>query len=377
MPATISETQLFEFYARRIWPFQRLFVRSKLSKRCRLCVVSEKYSPLVSGLCQDCRAGQRSSTHKVTGVSADLETQFTALLDSYQGKGRRNFDALVLFSGGKDSAYLLHQLKTKHPQLRLLACCVDSGFLSPAALANLQYVWRRAEIDHLIIKPKPELFKKTFRHALTDLGDRPCYEVVDRLDGDLVHDIGRNLAASLQIPLLISGVSAEQVRRIFKLDSFEMPGQIERQARTHSAEIALDSLYSSEELLYWWNPDRYPAADIARVLFPMVAWQSKEQEVREVVETKKLLPPSNTSPLVTNNRLIPVMGVVDIARQGYSSFEPEFAQMIRDGKSTRELWLPIFELLEYAGKTGFLVARQVDQTLKDLDLTRKELNLLF
>ncbi len=374
-----TETQLFEFYANHIWPLHRKFLSRYLSSRCQNCIISEKCSPLVNGLCEYCRLeiSQNVTNHLSSADSDVLSLELELLLNSYQGQGFGNYDALVLFSGGKDSTFLVHQLQTKHPHLRLLACCVDSGFLSPIAISNLDYVWRRSNVDHLILRPNQELFRRVFRLALTNLDNRPCYEVIDRLDGDLVHDIARNLAASMQIPLLISGVSTEQVRRIFSINSFEMPQDRELTPRTHSAAFDLKTIFTSNEMQYWWNPNRYPKKSIPRVIFPMVAWGYEEQKVREIVRKNNLLPSKCDTPLVTNNRLIPLMGVIDIARKGYSSFEPEFAQMIRDGKSSRKLWRAMFELLEYSGKTGFLLKKQVDTTLSELGLSRQQLGILF
>lgn len=80
-------------------------------------------------------------------------------------------------------------------------------------------------------------------------------------------------------------------------------------------------------------------------------------------------------PLVTNNATIPVMGIADINKIGYSSFEPEFAQMIREGKADRQLWLNIFEMNEYVGKTGWLLGKDVKETLAVLEINPTQIGL--
>ena len=68
--------------------------------------------------------------------AAKLQTELHELLASYQGKGLNGYDALVMFSGGKDSCYLMHRLKTEYPNLRPLAMLVDNSFLSKVAVMN-------------------------------------------------------------------------------------------------------------------------------------------------------------------------------------------------------------------------------------------------
>jgi hypothetical protein len=81
-----------------------------------------------------------------------------------------------------------------------------------------------------------------------------------------------------------------------------------------------------------------------------------------------LLTPGNDSPLVTNSVLAIPMCVSDILNRGYCSFEPEFAQLVREGKADRRLWLGIFELMEYGVRTGRLI-REANLTLGRLGLT--------
>jgi hypothetical protein len=66
------------------------------------------------------------------------------------------------------------------------------------------------------------------------------------------------------------------------------------------------------------------------------------------------------------------MCVVDILNHGYCSFEPEFAQLVREKKTDRRLWLHIFELMEHGVRTGRLV-KEANQTLSRLGLTLNEI----
>lgn len=372
----VAKTRFFEWYARSLWNAHRLLVRSRIARRCRNCGVSELRSPLRDGLCADCRApAATAGSDTERADSAEPGRALDEVLRDHAGRGAGQYDALILVSGGKDSAVLLHRLTREFPLLRLLGLTVDTGFLSPVAVDNVNGLIGRFGVDHAFVRPHPGLFIKGFRHALTHLGPEGCYGNVDRLDGDLVHDIARNLAAVQRIPLLLSGVSRKQVEIIFGVHHFEMPRERELAPRAETGGIPLTAIYQGDELLYWWNPRRFEPEHAPRLLFPLYAWNIEEHEIRRIVTELGLIRPGRDSPLVTNNLLLPLMGFVDVARLGYSSFEGEFAGMIREGKAPRRLWRNIFEMMEYSAKTGWLIGAEVRNTLKQLDLTPEEVGL--
>jgi len=104
---------------------------------------------------------------------------------------------------------------------------------------------------------------------------------------------------------------------------------------------------------------------------PMCVWHGDEQDIRQYVRDYKLMLPGSDSPVVSNNLLMPTMFALDIKNLGYVGFEPEFAQLIREGKSSRSAWLHIFELTEYAATHGYMDA-EVNKTLSKLDLIQKD-----
>ncbi len=369
----VSRARFFEWYAQSLWPFHRLFVRRYLSRRCSRCILSEKCSPLEGGLCEVCRTGKKTEKKRPSPISKTEERKFESILHSHEGQGPARYDALLLLSGGKDSAFLLHKLRAEYPALRILALMVDNGFTSPVALENAQLTAEKLETDHFVARPAPSVFKKLFRYALTHLKGRNSYEVVDRMDGDLIHDIGRHTAAEMRIPLLLSGVSWAQVEKIFNIPGFEMPREGELRKREQSAGFKLTEIFDAKELIHWWNPGFYPKENVARVFFPFAIWRLDEQEIRRKVRDLNLIPAGHDSPLVTNNALVPVMGVRDVLTMGYSSFEPEFAQMVREGKTDRKLWFHIYEMLEFSAKTGWLLEKDVKQTLKRLGLCLEDI----
>ena len=111
------------------------------------------------------------------------------------------------------------------------------------------------------------------------------------------------------------------------------------------------------------------------MIFPFFIWDEAESRIRDMVINLGLIPRGQDSPLATNSSLIPLMGLVDMVRLGYSSFEPEFARMVRQGKAKRKPWLYTFETLEYAARTGRLLGRSVHEVMTRLSLTQESLGI--
>jgi hypothetical protein len=375
----IAEIEEFFRFAQVEWPTLRSQAEVDLTPRCRSCINSELYSPLENGVCGECRAEAQHRTlarQEVPSSTGEAKEDLDALLTSYEGKGERHYDALVLFSGGKDSTYLLYRLRKDHPGLRLLAVTLDNGFASTVALANVRRVLDLMDsVDGEVFRPRASLFRKAFRYALTHPNPPGEYPLADRFDGDLTFDICRNIAAARQIPLMIAGVSGAQMQRIFGFQGFESPRSLELTERKEVAGRNLRKVFSAEEMRFWWNGSAWSPAQVPRVIYPIAAWEYDEQSIQTELVELGLLEKGQTNPLVTNNDLIPLLLALDVVRQGYTDFEPEFGALVRAGKTDRTIWLNIFEAIEYSVKNGRFVPRCLQDTATRLGLRLSELGL--
>ncbi len=379
----LKEMKQFLFYSQWVWPTHRKLAKNIITPRCNNCVVSAHLIPLnADGLCQICveetRKGINHSKNNTASFSNNpSNTEYAKELESIlQGHKRTNnsdHDAAVLFSGGKDSSYLIHYLKHTFPHLRLLLLTVDNTFMSPYALKNIAAMVEKFDLEHVQLRPPASICEKMFRYAFLHLNSKGCSGTVDQFDGDLIHDMGRNFAQMYRIPFLISGCSKTQVERILGLKHFESPQEDEAKKRTHVAEIPLDHIFNTDEMHYWWDGSIHE--NRPRVLFPFHAWDYEENYIIKKVTEWNIFPPYSQSPLLTNNQLIPLMTIVDMIQLKYCSFEGEFSEMVRRGKADPVFWRSIFEMTEYAAKTGHFVSQSVDLSLKRLNLTRKDLGI--
>lgn len=371
----VRSARAFEFYAQKVWPWHRKLVAGKLAPRCRRCALSSRREALgADGLCSPCRT---APTAAAAQPRTDHAPALHALLAQHQGAGGGAFDALLLFSGGKDSVYMLRRIRDEHPGLRVLALSIDNTFMSPIARDNIDQMVVRMDVDHLMVRHSRAFMAQVFRHCLTHLNADGGYGTVDFSDGELILDTARRVAADQGIPLILCGYSRYQVENGLKLQGFESPRERELRDRTETAGIPLTDIASGDMLRHWWRASDYPADRVARMLFPMAAWDLEEDAVRAQVRQWGLVRGGYDSPIVTNHALIPLIGVVDVHQLGYSSFEVEFCRMIREGKADLVHWRNVFELLEYTSRTGMFVRPPVEQGLAMLGLTLDDLRIRF
>lgn len=373
----IRAAQTFEAYVRYGWPVHRRWARDKIARRCKKCAISEHCAPLdLSETCSLCRAAEPGRPNTERRGSGHVE-ELTRILRETQGRGRGRYDALVLFSGGKDSAYLIRRVQREAPRLRILALTVDNTFMSPVARNNVIDIIRKLDVDHLFYRHRRAFMKKLFRYCITHLNDDGGYGTVDFSDGELLLDTARTIAAEQEIPLILCGYSRYQVENGLKLHHFESPRETEESDRTETAGIPLTAIFEEHELSVWRRGSAWPKERIGRLLFPLYAWDLEETHIREEVIRAGLVSAKAVSPIVTNHALIPLLGVVDVHRFGYSSYEVELCRMVREGKADREHWQATFELLEYCARTGLFLEAGVRESLAELDLTLADVGIQF
>lgn len=365
------EVELVDFTARHLWRFLRPFFRRSISPRCSQCIAALPDSK--SQVCESCMRPPVRFNAGSQIASASARVRLEAEISSAIGTGKQ-YDALVLFSGGKDSTYLIKRLREDFPGLHFATVLVDNGLMSPVALENARRVVDRLELPHIVYRPDLAFVRKVFRHALLNLQNQTGYSLVDILDGCITNDSGRILAARLGAPLVICGIAPIQMRNIFGHTDIILPWET-NWAPIRDTQLDFHGILEAQERKFWWHPDEFPEQTHPKFLLPLVAWNLGEQEILDSVARSGLVNPRATNPLLTNNALIPVIGLAETARFGKSTFEDEFATMVREGKADREWWLAVFELLDVSSKTGWFIGEGAKETLKWLDVSPAELGI--
>ena len=137
-------------------------------KICNRCVLPETFPGIVfdeEGVCNYCRRHSNVDTEKRAKQKEIYKDKFLQIIGKL--KGRSSYDALMAFSGGKDSTYTLQYLVEKLG-LRVLAYTFDHGFISPRSKVNMRNVTQGMGVDHVYFLPNPVVMNRAFKVSVEE-----------------------------------------------------------------------------------------------------------------------------------------------------------------------------------------------------------------
>jgi N-acetyl sugar amidotransferase len=118
------------------------------------------------GLCSGCRvAGQREDIDW-----GRRESMFRRLLDEYRSTDGSNYDCIIPVSGGKDSYYQVHLVKSVCGMNPLLVTYHGNNY-TPAGMRNLVRMREAFGVDHVFFTPSIRVLKALNRLGMTMMGD--------------------------------------------------------------------------------------------------------------------------------------------------------------------------------------------------------------
>lgn len=165
---------------------------------CERCLLTTAYPnvTITDGVCSECRKfeGCRDAARAYFRTQEELVAQLTAL------KGVTH-DVMLLFSGGKDSTYVLYRLLDLG--LRVFAFTFDNGYISATAFRNIRRITSQLGVDLEIgrVPAMNEVFKESLRADSTVCSG--CFRGLTTLS--------TNIALERGIPSVITGLSRGQI----------------------------------------------------------------------------------------------------------------------------------------------------------------------
>lgn len=99
--------------------------------------------------------------HKLLPDSMNLHDLASLVKSIPKKEESSKYDAVVLYSGGKDSSYMLIQLAQK--KLKVCAWMLNQGYQSPEAISNAQNLCEKLGIPLFIEKPDKNIMDRLFR----------------------------------------------------------------------------------------------------------------------------------------------------------------------------------------------------------------------
>ncbi len=103
-----------------------------------------------------------SALGKLPGALPSGIRSLTDLVNSVPEKRSGSVDAMVLYSGGKDSSWMLIELAQRQG-LNVVAWMLDQGYQSPAAIKNAEALCNKLGVELVIAKPERDPMDTLFR----------------------------------------------------------------------------------------------------------------------------------------------------------------------------------------------------------------------
>jgi len=282
-----------------------------------------------AGICSLCRAAGTSPRQP-----APLETEFAALLA--RNKGKKDYDCMVMCSGGKDSTAALYYMVNRY-RARTLAFTFDNGFETDEAMANIGRAVDKLGVDFLLFRT--DAMKDVFAKILKT--GSPA--VICHLCSIWYMDLALKTAARHQVPVLVAGWTrgqsvkhgAAEGRYASGAPEFSrMAGATREFIRAH---LRTDPRYrdfpeSMEEVLaraekkhkcllvspHWFLPQE--ADDYTAVIQKELGWKY----------------PERSYPGKSTNCLLNYISVSNSMKHyGYTHYHVEMSKLIREGALSR------------------------------------------
>ena len=212
-------------------------------KRCSKCILPETY-PFIKfderNVCNYCANYEKQIFYG--------EKKLNEYLDKYRSKNN-NSDCIVGLSGGRDSCYGLHLLKTKYG-MNPIAYTYDWGLTTDISRINAAKICGSLGVEHIIraanIEKKRKFVHKNLFAWLNrpHLGMLPIIQVGDKG----FYDYGRKLSKELDINLVVHCTGYQLEQREFFLGFAGINQKLKNNQRMYSY-----SFLNKFKMLYWYS----------------------------------------------------------------------------------------------------------------------------
>jgi tRNA(Ile)-lysidine synthase TilS/MesJ len=302
---------------------------------CSRCVLPETFPGITfgrGGVCNFCRESDRRESRP--GRDDHFGEKLGRLIRETKGRGA--YDALMSYSGGKDSTYVLSMVRRVFG-LRVLALTFDNGFIPDVTLANIRNVVDRLGVDHLLFRPRFDILRRVFLAcAAGDIFPRTALARASSICTAcmaIVKFTGLRLALEKDIPLVFFGWSPGQIplsSSIIKLNSMIVRpmqevvlGPLERAVGQEIRELFLDKSQLGE------------GSSFPYIISPLAFLEYDEKRIFGHARRLGWKIPPGVDANSTNCTLNSFAIAVHQDRLKFHPYAPELAKLVRTGRLSR------------------------------------------
>ncbi len=302
---------------------------------CSRCVLPENFPGVVfdaQGVCNYCR--DFAGAEDLESKKSEYLRKFESLLADKRGQG--DYDALMCYSGGKDSTYTLGLLKERYG-LRMLAVTVDNGFLPRQTPVNIRRVVEHFGVDHILFKPNFQALKTIFSAC----AQRSLYpaKTLERASAictacmSIVKAVALRLAVEKEIPFIAFGWSPGQA----PLPSCLMKNNSRMLRMTQKVVFEPLQALVGEAVRPYFLEERHFQHDQAFPynVHPLAFLTYREDEILRSIQGWGWEAPGDTDPNSTNCQLNSLGNLQHRRQFGYNPYVFELAKLVREGNLDR------------------------------------------
>jgi len=355
-------------------------------RRCSKCLLPETFPGIDfddDGVCNYCRSYEP--------VRVSGEEELLKELSKYRGRGEK-YDCIVAISGGRDSAYVLHQMVTKY-DMRVLALTVDSGFTTPEGHRNIRVVTESLGVDHVYLRDEKHIeiswknLKIMFRAWLKKPSINTIVPTLNAADKTMNLRIYR-YAHRNRIPLVIGGNNIGNCS--FEQEHFKT-GYMgvfpdERGNYSASDKVKLVVLFAWEFLRnfdhYRWSIIRsYVSGTVVYFFesllkpsdvdtlgfYDYIYWREKEI-LSTITKIGWRGAEDTTATWRIDDMMYPLIDYIYLRLVGFNEFDEFYSKLVREGQISRE------EALERCLSDRIPRPTILSYLLEKLDVSKEELD---
>jgi len=303
-------------------------------KICNRCILPESFPGIsfdADGVCNYCHRDE-SALRKSPARKQEYRKRLDQLIADVKGRAPL-YDAIMAYSGGKDSSYTLNILR-EHYGLRAVAFTFDNHFVSPFAWQNIKNVTETLSVDLIAFRPAWGLAKDVFRlTAKEDIFAPPTLlrasSICTACIG-MVKSLVLKTALEQQIPLVVFGWSPGQapIQSAIMKTNPQLIRQNQasfKKAFPQGLDERVDRMMIPESY-YEIYKDRFP-----HNIHPLAFFDYDEDKIVEKLSHLGWRAPTDTDTNSTNCLLNAYANQCHLERHGFHPYVWEIANMVRSG----------------------------------------------
>lgn len=181
-----------------------------MNKRCIICGLPDHYSKIQfdeKGVCNYCHFYLENREDFEN--PENLENIFRKKMEDAKQKAKSDgarYDCLVGFSGGKDSTYIIRELKETYG-MRVLALTFQNAFATEYGRKNIENALQKICVDHISFSMNDKELRKMYR-ASVNLMQNFCSVCFHTM-----HYYSYLFAGMFKIPLIVNGRTRNQIQQ--------------------------------------------------------------------------------------------------------------------------------------------------------------------